>query len=355
MSTSHVRPTLLGHQADQQWRAASDEAHPRKGRPAGLVPLVLAAVLAIAVIFVCFALPAAKSTLNQVPLGVSGPPEAVSTVTAQLDRMAPNAWAARAYPDEAALEQAIRQREVYGGLAVGATGPRAMTASAASPVVAQAVNSLAVGMGQQLGRPVPVTDLVGLPAGDPRGAGLAAAAFPLALAGLLPAVLLATAVPLRRRWQAVGLLSASALSALVISSVLRFWFGSVEVNFWPVTGLIWLGLSAVGLFVLGCSALAGRVGMSAASALIMLLGNPLSGLSSAPEVLPAGWGAFGQLLPPGALATALRSVAFFDGAGATRPLVILACWAAVGAALLWAGRPARLAGAGHHQEASPVS
>ena len=68
--------------------------------------------------------------------------------------------------------------------------------------------------------------------------------------------------------------------------------------------------------------------------LALLLGNPLSGLNSAPQMLPSGWGAFGQLLPQGANATLLRSTAFFDGAWATTAIVVLACWALAGAALI---------------------
>jgi hypothetical protein len=33
------------------------------------------------------------------------------------------------------------------------------------------------------------------------------------------------------------------------------------------------------------------------------------------------------LLPPGAAASLLRSVAFFDGAGAQRPVLVLLAWA----------------------------
>jgi hypothetical protein len=66
----------------------------------------------------------------------------------------------------------------------------------------------------------------------------------------------------------------------------------------------------------------------------LLLGNPLSGLNSAPEMLPSGWGTVGQWLPQGATATLLRSTAFFDGAGATTAIAVLVCWAVAGAALV---------------------
>jgi len=66
---------------------------------------------------------------------------------------------------------------------------------------------------------------------------------------------------------------------------------------------------------------------------VMLLGNPLSGLTSAPEFLPSGWGTFGQLLPPGATGTVLRSDAYFGGVGANRAVLVLSCWAAFGLVL----------------------
>ena len=56
-------------------------------------------------------------------------------------------------------------------------------------------------------------------------------------------------------------------------------------------------------------------------------------MTSAPEMLPTGWATLGQLLPPGATGTLLRSVAFFDGAGGTRALWILVGWVVLGLAL----------------------
>lgn len=57
------------------------------------------------------------------------------------------------------------------------------------------------------------------------------------------------------------------------------------------------------------------------------LGNPGSGLASAPELLPAPWHPLGLYLPPGAAGSALRGTAYFDGAGAAGPILILTCWA----------------------------
>ena len=86
--------------------------------------------------------------------------------------------------------------------------------------------------------------------------------------------------------------------------------------------------------MLGMGSVFGRVGLAVGALLALLLGNPLSGLNSAPELLPRGWGELGQLLPQGANATLLRSTAFYSGAGATTAVVVLTCWAVVGAVLV---------------------
>jgi hypothetical protein len=77
----------------------------------------------------------------------------------------------------------------------------------------------------------------------------------------------------------------------------------------------------------------GRAGAALGALLMVLVGNPFSGVSSAPELLPEPGGAIGQLLPPGAGGSLLRSTAFFDGAGASGPLTVLLAWVAVGLVL----------------------
>jgi hypothetical protein len=80
-------------------------------------------------------------------------------------------------------------------------------------------------------------------------------------------------------------------------------------------------------------------------------------LTSAPEMLPQPWGVVGQFLPPGAGGTLLRSVAFFDGAGAAVPGWVLAAWAGVGLVLAAATEASRLrlpAGAHAREPAAPL-
>jgi hypothetical protein len=72
--------------------------------------------------------------------------------------------------------------------------------------------------------------------------------------------------------------------------------------------------------------------------LVFLVGNPLSGVSSAPELLPQPWGAVGQWMPVGAGGSLLRSVTYFGGAGDAQALWVLAGYAGLGLTLVLLGR-----------------
>ena len=308
--------------------------------------IVVGLTAILAVILVAFGLPASRSAPHDVPIGVAGPAAVTEQVRQLLEQKSPDAFAVTTYADEAALRAAIRNREAYGGISFDAdtplegggvegSGPTLLTASGASPMIAQLLNQVGAGMAAQSGAPLRTHDLAPLPPGDPRGVGLAASALPLTLAGLLPAYVFVLLFK-REVWlRFASTVVFAGVAALTVTLLLRYLFGSIDQNFWGVTAGLVLGALAMGLPVLGLGSLFGKAGLGVGAAVTMLLGNPLSGLSSAPEILPSGWGAFGQLLPQGANATLLRSTAYFDGAGATSAVVVLLCWVAVGAVLVF--------------------
>jgi hypothetical protein len=73
---------------------------------------------------------------------------------------------------------------------------------------------------------------------------------------------------------------------------------------------------------------------------MIFIGNPFSGVTSAPELLPAPVGTIGQWLPPGAGASLLRSTAYFGGHGAAGHLTVLLVWIVLGLAAITAGHHA---------------
>lgn len=317
-------------------------AHPP---PAALraTGIVAALAVVIAIVAIAFALPAARSKPHDVPVGAAGPQAAASGlgtpasdrgVADMLEKNAPGAFEITYYPGESALREAIRNRDVYGGISSGPDGRTLLIATGASPTVAQLLNQVGTGIAQHAGVALRTEDVAPPTADDPRGVGLAASALPITLAGLLPAI--ALVLMLRREvWtRLTAAVVFAGLAGVTIAALLRFVLGSIDANFWGVAGGLTLGVLAPGLFMLGLGSVFGRVGLVAGALLALLLGNPLSGLTSAPELLPSGWGTLGQWLPQGANATLLRSTAFFGGSGATMAIVVLTCWAIAGTALV---------------------
>lgn len=295
--------------------------------------IVVVLTVAIAIVALAFALPAARTAPHHVPIGAAGPQAASGVVAATMEKQAPGAFEFTYYPGEAALREAIRQRDVYGGIAFGPDGRTLLIATGGSPMIAQMLTQIGTGIAQHSGAQLRIEDLAPPTADDPRGAGLAASALPITLAGLLPAIALLFVFK-REIWTRLtaGVVFAG-VAGLTIAALLRYVLGSIDGNFWGVTGALTLGVLAVVVTLLGLGSLFGRVGLALGSAAAVLVGNPLSGLTSAPELLPSGWGEFGQWLPQGATATLLRSAAFFDGAGGTTPIIVLTCWTVLGVAL----------------------
>ncbi|MEU4604532.1 ABC transporter permease [Kribbella sp. NPDC023972] len=325
-------------------------ADTRQGPPLVAVITLLTALLTV--LLIAFAWPAARSEPRDVPLAVVGPEPAVAQVEQGLERAMPGGFELTAVPDRAAAVQKIEDRDAYGAIVIDPQQPEVLTASAGGPAVAQILTQLSTRLSPEA--PAKVTDVVPLPADDPRGAGLAAGALPLVLGGIIAAALLTQLVRSGAKRMA-GAVTFAITGGLALAAVLQFWLGSFEGSYLANSGVIALSIAAVSLTLLGLEWLFGRVGLAVGSAVMMLLGNPLSGLASAPEMLPSGWGALGQLLPPGAAGTALRSVSFFDGAGAAGPLVVLSCWLLAGLTLcgLGAVRSQRVVQPRH--EAKPVT
>lgn len=292
--------------------------------------IVLVLTVALALVAIAFALPAARTAPHDVPIGAAGPQAASGQIAAMMDKQAPGAFEFTYYPGEQALRDAIANRDVYGGISFAPDGRTLFVATGGSPMIAQTLTQIGQSIAQRSGAELRVDDLAPLTADDPRGAGLAASALPITLAGLLPAIALVLVLK-REVWtRLAAVVVFSGLAGWTITALLRYVLGSIDQNFWGVTGGLTLAVLASGLAMLGLGSLFGRVGLALGALLALLVSNPLSGLSSAPELLPRGWGEFGQWLPQGAGATLLRSTAFFDGAGATTAIVVLVCWALAG-------------------------
>jgi hypothetical protein len=297
------------------------------------VAIATAVVILQSLLVAFFAWPALRTAPRDLPVVVAGPAPAVAAVKTRLDTLRPGGFEVTAVADEAAADRALREREAYAAFLPGADGSMTVhVASAASPTVATLLTQQLAAGGQ-----VRVVDVVAIDSDDPRGAGLASAFLPMLLTAIIAAALLWLAV--RGRWaRLLGVAVFAVLAGLAEAAILQYGYDALPGSYLANASVLALVSAAIAALVAGLAAVLGRAGVAVGALVVFVLGNPLSGIASAPELLPQPWGAIGQFLPPGAGATLLRSTAYFDGAAAAAPAWTLAAYALVGAALILLAR-----------------
>jgi hypothetical protein len=366
---------------------------------------VVIAVVAVAIQFVmvtAYAWSAASTAPRNVPVAITGPAKAVSAVTGEIELTHPGAFRLIPAASPQRAEADVTGRQAYGaivltgagagassgtgtgsGLATGsghgasaghgaragagsdtrtasgssasggtstsgATGaPEMLVASGASPAVANILTNLASHMNgaETAAHTATVRDIIPSSPADPNGTGFAFTVLPIAISSLAAGALLSLGIR-RRGYRAAALIAFGVGGGLATAGVAHTWLGIVPGSFpaiASVTGLTALAVAAImsGLAQIGYRFVHPHAGLAVGGALIMLVGNPFSGAGGAPEMLPGAWGMAGQCLPNGALATLLRSVAYFSGARSAGPWIVLGAWGAVGLLLTLAIRHRR--------------
>jgi len=310
-------------------------------KPQQVPPIVQAIGIAILVfglqvlLVPLFAAPAANLAPRDLPVVIAGPAPATAALSSAVRAAEPDAFKITEVPDALAADNLLRNREAYAALVIERSGVVLRTAPGGSPAVAMLLVQASQALGR--GQPVPVVEVVPGDPDDPRGAGFAAGFLPLALTGMVAGIVLAFLVR-NRAAKLVGLLAFGVLAGLGGAAVLQLWLGLLSGNYLLNAAAIGLFAVATSATLSGLGAALGRAGIALGVIAVFLIGNPLSAVGSAPELLPQPWGAVGQYLPVGAGATLLRSTAFFDGAGAAMPMSILLAYAVIGLILTIVGK-----------------
>ena len=270
-----------------------------------------------------FAWPSARLEPRELPIGVAGAPAAAGAIEQRLAAR-DGAFDVHRYSDERAAREAIQDRDVYGAFVATAGGAKVLTAAAASPAVAQMLTHAAAEQGAAVEEVAP---------GTPHGAALASSVLPLVLAGILTGVVSVTLVT-SGLGRAGLVVAGSLLAGLTATGIVQSWLDVVEGDWLANAAGLSLTVLAIASVVAGLKARFGEAGLAAGALTMILIGNPFSGVGSAPELLPGPVGGIGQLMPPGAGGNLLRSTGFFDGAAAGGHVAVLSAWALAGMAVL---------------------
>src|SRR3954447_1474776 len=325
-----------------------------------IVSIVLPLLILLAVL--AFAWPAARIQPRYVPLGVVGSTPGSQDLIDHLSSTEPGGFDFHLYADRTAARRAIEKREVYGAFIVSPTRISVLEASAASPAMAQLLVTIGEQVDSQAGAgsgavgPVAlsVVDVVPLSRDDPRGVVFSSILLPLTICSILVAAAIGVVVRLRPAWrQLVALMVLSANAALGSYLIAQPVLGALPHHALASWASLALTILAVSASTTGLIALIGAPGLGLAAALMVFFGNPFSGVTSAPQLLPDAVNRVGQLLPPGAGANLLRSAVYFNGAGAAGHVSVLITWTVLGFAAVLVGHHGPVYFAAHPARVSP--
>jgi hypothetical protein len=277
-----------------------------------------------------FVFPSHDPKPNALPVAAVGRPAAVQGFARALGQRGD--FDVRRTTSAAAARRLIEDREVYGAFLLSGPGTarRTIVASAASLPAAQIVGEI----GRRAGA-LSQVDLKPLPEHDPRGLTLNLLVLPLIITSILMSIVATGLLPeVRVGRRAVLATLGGVAGGLVAVAIANWWLDALPGPPLAEALVIALAVVAIALTSAGIIRLLGPPGVAVPFLLFLMLGNPASGVATAPELLPTPWAELGQFLPPGALGSALRGTASFDGAGVAFPIVVLLAWVAIGLALV---------------------
>ena len=326
----------------------------------------------VSIVILAFTWPTKAMEAKNLPVSIAGPEAAVSQFEQGLKDRGIETFEFKQASSREDAERQIKERETYGAIVfTEGAAPEVMTAPAANASANQMLTGVAQQMNAQVQQKataaktqalqqavqaggeqgaiaaqqleqlkteqeklqqaqVKTTAVVPLGEGDPNGMGLAVAAFPLVMGGMLGGVLSISLIKgTLRRFVTAGLYG--VIGGLFMTLILGTWFGFVPGDFGALWATFGVTVFATASFMIGISALfADTAGIGLGAVLSMFVGNPLSGASMPWQFIPAPWGALGQLMVPGASNTLLRNIAYFPDASNSLQWAVLLGWAGFG-------------------------
>ena len=351
-----------------------------------VIAIATLASVIVSIVILAFTWPTKAMESKNLPVSIAGPEAAVSQFEQGLKDRGVETFEFKQASSREDAERQIKERETYGAIVfTEGAAPEVMTAPAANASANQMLTGVAQQMNAQVQQKataaktqalqqavqaggeqgaiaaqqleqlkteqeklqqtqVKTTAVVPLGEGDPNGMGLAAAAFPLVMGGMLGGILSIVLIKgTWRRFVTAGLYG--IIGGLFMTIILGTWFGFAPGDF----GTLWVTFGvtafATASFMIGVSALfTEAAGIGFGVVLSMFIGNPLSGVNMPRQFIPAPWGDLGQLMVPGASNTLLRNISYFPDASNSLQWAVLLGWAGFGllaGAIGWAWKERR--------------
>lgn len=267
-----------------------------KGKKTPLLGLITGLPIVVALMLLAFATPAVHSGAKDLPIAVSGPSQAVSQVEKTLESKAPGTFDATTYDTAQKTTDAIKDRDVIGGISLGQDGVTVLTAGGAGSPYAPILKNIGAGLEKQ-GQRVTYTDVAPLPAKDTTGSAMTSAGLPIIFGGMATAAAMFFSFRGSFGRRAIGVVSVAVLAGAVAAFILHTWLDAATGDYWHLWAAFTMGMMAISFTVLGLAKNLGTAGFALGAVIMLFISNPISGLATGPQWLPHPWGTIGQYLP----------------------------------------------------------
>jgi hypothetical protein len=302
------------------------------GASMSALPRILVTALVAAVVSCLFFLSYGYATHaprpHDVRIEVVGANGAATRVNEVFDRAVPGGFDVEPAADEAAAHEDVATGKAYGAIIDRPIGPVGLlTASASGLAVQQIVTRATTAYALVQRRAIVQKDVVPLPPSDAAGVSAFFLQLGLLIPGLLVSVLLYLIGRRSRVWARISgavvyALCAAALGVLVMDTA----FGALTGAAAALFGISVLAAMAFVVTVAALQAAFGLPGTAVAAAVLLIVGNPVNGVTVAAPLLPDGYRQIASAFPNNATVRAIKDQIYFGGQHSPKALLILSAW-----------------------------
>jgi len=309
----------------------------RRETAQALVAPVVAGLLLLVTLLVLIGTAIRDPKPHDIAVGIVGPAPAVAQITAAFATNAPGTFDFTTYSSEQDATSAIDSRAVDGALLLGQP-PRLIVAGAAGDTSAGVMTAAFTQVFARQGATLQVETVHPYASGDAHGLILFFVIVAVIISTLVAQVVLFTLAGRAGAPARVGVATLFAvLSGLTAMGTASWIAGGFGGDFWTATAMVMLASAAVGMVVAGFARLMGRAGIALSVLVVVLLDLVSSGGPGGSQILPDFYRALAPWMPAPQLFGALRGALYFNDAGLTNPLIVLAAWLAAGLLLIGLG------------------
>jgi hypothetical protein len=293
-----------------------------------ILVIALVAALVSCLFFLSYGYATHAPRPHDVRIQVVGANGAAARVNAVFDRAVPGGFDVEPAADEAAARDDVATGKAYGAIIDPPVGPVGLlTASAGGLAMQQIVTRAATAYALVQGRGIVQKDVVPLPPSDAAGVSAFFLQLGLLIPGLLVSVLFYLIGRRSRVWArfsggVVYALCAAALGVLVMD----VGFGALAGAPAALFGISVLSAMAFVATVAALQAAFGLPGTAVAAAVLLIVGNPLNGVTVAIPLLPDGYRQIAPAFPNNATVRAIKDQIYFGGQHSPKALLILSAW-----------------------------